>query len=419
MSFNKNNLIKIPEKIVVGFQERTDTFTGKLAYVTLRDETGKLRKEASWESWRSKSIPSLELDNKPLNGFVINKGVQRAAGFSSGRSTIRIYHPLDFEFEIDVDNLTFLLMHSDVSKRDILQECILAWQGSSLVLLPVNCDEYKNAMAGEKAMSNAIAMNNQNFKPGQLVLDKKRLEYVYIGEYDWWGFELKGVLSNGNPGQSIVQKNMGKKHIFYDFAQKIFVFKEIKNLFIKEDLCTEFNDLLQEFTRCIHYQKIERIEVMQISEQDDPFCLRSDRLKNDPYLRRFEGLYPIYFDNNEIEIGQYLVDGDLGDYQNGSKLNIAKCLRAKYQSEASKFLIDYNLYTNPSRSNSNYNVNKNYDVFARDSKSLPQESLGDYFKRLYNEHSIGKAVFVMKDATKIPVKAMMFRFTQNKFITIL
>ena len=47
-----NTNIFIPTKINVGFQERKDTYTGKLAYVIYFDEKGKLRKETSWQGWR-------------------------------------------------------------------------------------------------------------------------------------------------------------------------------------------------------------------------------------------------------------------------------------------------------------------------------------------------------------------------------
>lgn len=46
--------IFIPKKINVGFQKRDDTYTGKLAYIIYYDETGKLRKETSWNGWRDK-----------------------------------------------------------------------------------------------------------------------------------------------------------------------------------------------------------------------------------------------------------------------------------------------------------------------------------------------------------------------------
>jgi hypothetical protein len=52
-----NSKIFIPTKIKVGFQTRSDTYTGKLGYVIYHD--GKVwRKEKSWEGWRFKYIDS-------------------------------------------------------------------------------------------------------------------------------------------------------------------------------------------------------------------------------------------------------------------------------------------------------------------------------------------------------------------------
>lgn len=44
----------IPDKIKVGFQKRSDTYTGRLAFVTCLDAKGKLKSEKSWEGWRHK-----------------------------------------------------------------------------------------------------------------------------------------------------------------------------------------------------------------------------------------------------------------------------------------------------------------------------------------------------------------------------
>lgn len=68
-----NEKLNIPDKIKVGFQERGDTYTGKLSYVTYINKKGKLAKEISWEGWRDKEITPLELDNVPTEGFVLNK----------------------------------------------------------------------------------------------------------------------------------------------------------------------------------------------------------------------------------------------------------------------------------------------------------------------------------------------------------
>lgn len=57
----KSNIF-IPKTINVGYQNRSGTYTGKLDYVIYYDEKGKLRKEASWNSWRDEKKTELELD---------------------------------------------------------------------------------------------------------------------------------------------------------------------------------------------------------------------------------------------------------------------------------------------------------------------------------------------------------------------
>ena len=48
--------IFIPKRLKVGFNERSDTYSKKLAYVIYWDDKGKLRKQDSWEHWRDKDI---------------------------------------------------------------------------------------------------------------------------------------------------------------------------------------------------------------------------------------------------------------------------------------------------------------------------------------------------------------------------
>lgn len=38
----------VPDRLNVGFQNKSETFSGKLAYVIYYDLSGKLRKEKSW-----------------------------------------------------------------------------------------------------------------------------------------------------------------------------------------------------------------------------------------------------------------------------------------------------------------------------------------------------------------------------------
>lgn len=77
----RDNLI-IPEDIVVGLQNREDSLTEKLGFVTFND--GKiLRQEKNWNNWRDKNQTPLELKNEPTSGFILNKGVQRYGYYGS------------------------------------------------------------------------------------------------------------------------------------------------------------------------------------------------------------------------------------------------------------------------------------------------------------------------------------------------
>ena len=60
--------IIIPKKIKVGFNPRTDTYTGMLGYVIYHD--GKVwRKETSWESWRYHYMPPEEYEIKRREAY--------------------------------------------------------------------------------------------------------------------------------------------------------------------------------------------------------------------------------------------------------------------------------------------------------------------------------------------------------------
>lgn len=207
----KNNLF-IPKKIKVGFQNRSDTYTGKLGYVIYEDEKGVWRKESSWNSWRDKNIQEVEFDNKPVNGFVLNKGLQRVSyHWGSGRSVIRVYDSRDFEFEVSVDNLLGILTHSDVSKREIAEEMVFAWAGTELVLLPINSEAYQESLKFTANQGKKIS--TKDLKPGFRYTNKKSgKEYIYIGFYNWWDWDY-------GYGSDRKHLNKGKKHIFANYIE--------------------------------------------------------------------------------------------------------------------------------------------------------------------------------------------------------
>jgi len=173
----------IPNKINVGFRERPNTYTGKLAYVIYYDNAGKLRKETSWNSWRDKNIPNIEFDNIPLEGFVLNKGVggvRQSYGWNARNEYIRIYDPRDFEFEISVANLLYILQHNNCNRGKGLEgQFVYSWDGTELLLLPVTTKEFKESYVFSKTVGNSIPL--RDLQEGSTYLHRDGHELVYIG----------------------------------------------------------------------------------------------------------------------------------------------------------------------------------------------------------------------------------------------
>ncbi len=175
----------IPERINVGFNKRSDTYTTKLGYVIYYDQKGVLRKEKSWQGWRDQSIAPQEFKNEPTEGFVLNRSV---GGYKSDwhyrSAKIRIYDPRDWEFEISLENLLFVLAVGDCSRGKGLEgKFVYAWQGQDLILLPVASEAYTKSQ-------NFTALQTQSVKgkdlvPGVTYITKKQQVLLYLGRFDW------------------------------------------------------------------------------------------------------------------------------------------------------------------------------------------------------------------------------------------
>lgn len=217
-----NNTLYIPTTTVVGFQNRNDTFTGKLGYVIYKDHTGKLRKEKSWQGWRDHSIDPLTFENTPQTGFTFNKGITRGGydWFSDTTTKVRVWDPRDFEFEISVGNLIALLMHSDVSKRDIQQPCVYAWAGTELVLLPTNSEEYQQSV--KYTDKQKMKFSARDLVIGHTYTPKKDKEdVVYLGRLDQYKFvyrsdehESEGSYLSSLTTEGYSKLDKAKQHVF-------------------------------------------------------------------------------------------------------------------------------------------------------------------------------------------------------------
>lgn len=190
------NKLNIPKTINVGFQNRSDTYTGKLAFVVYTDAKGTLRKKKSWDGWRDKSITPLECVNEPTSGFVLNKKVGDYRGGWNGRKAwIRIYDPRGFEFEISVQNLVFILEECSAIKGKGLEgEFVYSWSSSDLVLLPVSSQDYVNSTEFTALQTKKVT--KKDMKEGCLYTTKDNEQVMYLGRNDWYEWTGYGYYRN-------------------------------------------------------------------------------------------------------------------------------------------------------------------------------------------------------------------------------
>jgi len=180
-----SNTMFIPKEIIAGFNSRTDTYTGKLAYVIYVDEKGVKRKEHSWNGWKDDKIPAVTEQNEAVDGFVINKqaGGGGYSSWNTRRTTARVYDPRGWEIEISIENLLFILEHTNSIKGKGLEgEFVYAWDGKDLVLLPVGCEDYKNSKEYSHIMYNKTSIKAKDLIIGN-TYSTKNGEQVYLGKY--------------------------------------------------------------------------------------------------------------------------------------------------------------------------------------------------------------------------------------------
>lgn len=202
-----NEKLYIPKKLNVGFQLRTDCYTGRLGYVIYWDDAGKLRKETSWENWRHKPeegpsyydhelkkriqsesygerVAPIEIENVPMEGFVLNKdvgGVRSSWGWNDRLEKVRVYDPRDFEFEISIPNLLYILQEcSSIKGKGLEGQFVYSWSGKELVLLPTSSSEYQECLNFTKLQAEKVSP--KDLVPGNLYTNKDKEVMVYVGK---------------------------------------------------------------------------------------------------------------------------------------------------------------------------------------------------------------------------------------------
>lgn len=180
-----NERLNIPEKLKVGFNKRSDTYSGKLAYVTYINDKGEIAKQTSWKNWISKEIDVEDYDNEPIEGFVLNK---RVGGYCTGwnhrQTKCRVYDPRGFEVEITVENLLYILQECTSTKGKGLEgKFVYAWDRKDLVLLPVCSEDY---VLSTELQNKKEKITIKDLKIGAAYKGKYSPYLIYIGKLDWY-----------------------------------------------------------------------------------------------------------------------------------------------------------------------------------------------------------------------------------------
>ncbi|MCP3683180.1 MAG: hypothetical protein GY861_10855 [bacterium] len=230
-----NNKLYIPKKLHVGYQEREDTYTKKLAYVIYTDDKGVKRKETSWKGWCRKFLD--DQDNTPTEGFVLNKGVG-GVRYSWGRNArneyIRVYDPRGWEFEISIANLMFILQECTSTKGKGLEgEFVYSWDGKELVLLPVGCEEYKQS--SEHTSLQAKKVTKKDMKEGKWYTFKDGVSAVYLGRH---------LSSEVNTYSEVLGK---KHHVFRLESGKYRLENGFTKLASVGEVCDDYGEYLENF----------------------------------------------------------------------------------------------------------------------------------------------------------------------------
>ena len=263
------NTIFIPEKINVGFRERDDTYTKKLAYVIYFDQKGVLRKETSWNGWRDKKIENEIHKNEPTSGFVLNK---KAGGCSTGwnhrQTYVRIYDPRGFEFEITVPNLLYILENTNSIKGKGLEgEFVYGWDGKDLILIPCDSPDYKEITEFNKLLHSNKSIKVKDLKLGGTYLTKNNEEWVYMGRFDYHTRDSE--YNHATRKYDYFDVNKGKYHFFvreakYNYNNEkylaILTLKSLSGRFIdtvSEECVDNYAVLMDKLERSTEYSPID------------------------------------------------------------------------------------------------------------------------------------------------------------------
>ena len=162
--------MKTSTMLKVGFQKREDTYSSKLGFIIPADE---ITSNRNFTRWINNQIPVEDIKNVPRSGFVLNKNIKRNFSYSSSEK-MRVFHPDGFEFEINMSNLSFILLNTNISAQEIMCDCVIGWFRGSVYLVPAHTEEGKDIL---KQITNT---ENLNLPSVGEIISIKNNDFIFI-----------------------------------------------------------------------------------------------------------------------------------------------------------------------------------------------------------------------------------------------
>jgi len=176
-----NTRVKIPDQFYVGFVKSNDGLP--VGYLTPFGKDVASKRRISTVKSHSKGemgIPDGILSNLPACGFRIIKS--QDGGYNTGKVVWRVEDPRGFQSEIMSGNMSELIGLTTIDRGEILESCVWARDGKDNVLLPVNSQEYANAMLNTKLAKSIVHI--RDVKIGNRCNLKNGIkDVIYLGKY--------------------------------------------------------------------------------------------------------------------------------------------------------------------------------------------------------------------------------------------
>jgi hypothetical protein len=176
-----------------------------------------------------------------------------------------VWDPRDFEFEISVDNLIGILMHADVSKRDITEPCVFAWNGTELILLPTNSLEYQESIKHTEKQGKKFSAKDLTAGFTYSLKEDRTTRVVYLGRFP--RYSIDNVTEDNEKSSRYSYHSRGRRqtlkgnkgHVFIDLATKSILIKDPSKYVdevVSEEVHQEFASFIDKYYASAESQPI-------------------------------------------------------------------------------------------------------------------------------------------------------------------